>query len=109
MVTTEPYLPDKNTLETRYFLSSLDDDALPMLHAVRGHWSIENQLHGVLDVAFRADDCRIPKGNGPQNFAVLRHIALNLLKQDTSAKCGIKAKRLKAGWDENYLLNVLSA
>jgi predicted transposase YbfD/YdcC len=108
MVTTERYLPDKSSLETRYFISSLDDDAQQMLHAVRGHWSIENQLHWVLDVAFREDDCRIRKGNGAQNFAVLRHIALNLLKQETSAKCGIKAKRLKAGWDENYLLKILS-
>lgn len=79
-----------------------------MLKAVRGHWSIENQLHWILDVAFREDDCRIRKGHGAQNFAVLRHIALNLLKQETSAKCGIKAKRLKAGWNENYLLKVLS-
>lgn len=108
MVTTERYLPDKSTVETRYFISSLDDDPQQMLYAVRGHWSIENQLHWVLDVAFREDDCRVRKGNAPQNFAVLRHIALNLLKQETSAKGGIKARRLKAGWDENYLLKVLS-
>ena len=108
MVTTERYLPDKRSVETRYFLSSLDDDAQQMLKAVRGHWSIENQLHWVLDVAFREDDCRIRKGKGAQNFAVLRHIALNLLKQETSANGGLKAKRLRAGWDENYLLKVLA-
>jgi predicted transposase YbfD/YdcC len=79
-----------------------------MLQVVRGHWGIENSLHWVLDIAFREDDCRIRKGYGAQNFAVLRHLALNLLGQDTTAKCGIKAKRKKAGWDENFLLNILA-
>jgi hypothetical protein len=62
----------------------------------------------VLDIAFREDECRIRKGNGAQNFAVLRHIALNLLRQEKTAKCGVKAKRLKAAWSEDYLLKVLA-
>ena len=75
---------------------------------MRGHWGIENKVHWVLDIAFREDECRVRKGNGAQNLAVLRHIALNLLKKEQTAKCGTKNKRLKAGWDENYLLKVLS-
>jgi hypothetical protein len=55
-----------------------------------------------------SDDCRVRKGNGAENFAVLRHLALNLLKQEKSLKCGGKAKRKKAGWDHDYLLKVLT-
>ena len=77
--------------------------------AVRSHWGIENGLHWCLDIAFREDDSRVRKGHGAQNLAILRHIALNLLKQERTAKCGIKAKRLKAGWDNAYLLKVLAA
>ena len=78
-----------------------------MLTAVRSHWGIENELHWSLDVTFHEDLCRIRKGAGAQNFAILRHIALNLLKQEKSAKLGLKGKRLKAGWDEAYLLKIL--
>ena len=61
----------------------------------------------VLDIAFRKDECRIRKGNGPQNFAVLRHIALNLLKHNSRSKLGLKNRRLRAGWDDDYLFSVL--
>jgi predicted transposase YbfD/YdcC len=93
--------------QDRYFISSLDGDARRMLRAVRSHWGIENSLHWVLDIAFDEDHQRVRKDNGPANFAVLRHITLNLLKQDKTVKAGIKAKRLNAGWDEPYLLKVL--
>lgn len=99
---------NKTTIEDRYYISSLSGDAAKMLQVVRGHWHIENSLHWVLDIAFREDDCRIRKGYGAQNFAVLRHLALNLLEQDTTAKCGIKAKRKKAGWNKDFLLNILA-
>jgi predicted transposase YbfD/YdcC len=75
--------------------------------AVRSHWGIENCLHWVLDVAFREDESRVRQGEAPENLAVLRHIDLNLLRQETSSRVGIHAKRLKAGWDTQYLQRVL--
>lgn len=106
-VVAERRVNGATTIEARYFISSLDGDARRMLTAVRSHWGIENSLHWVLDIGFDEDHQRVRKDNGPANFAVLRHIALNLLKQEKSVKAGIKAKRLKAGWDEPYLLKVL--
>jgi hypothetical protein len=70
---------------------------------------IENKLHWYLDVGFREDESRIRKGQGSENMAVIRHIALNLLSQEKSCSRGKKAKRLKAGWDNDYLLKILSA
>jgi predicted transposase YbfD/YdcC len=90
----------------RYFIASLAAQASDMLRMVRSHWRIENELHWVLDIAFREDECRIRKDHGPENFAVLRHIALNLVKQEKTQKASVK--RLKAGWDEDYLLKILS-
>jgi predicted transposase YbfD/YdcC len=95
------------TRKTRYYVTSLGNNAKQALHAVRGHWKIENQVHWVLDVVFREDHCRLRKRNAAQNFAILRHIALSLLQHEKSAKVGVKAKRLKAALDENYLVKVL--
>jgi hypothetical protein len=75
---------------------------------VRSHWGIENQLHWVLDVAFSEDNCRIRKDNAPQNLAVIRQIALNLLGRETSLKVGVKNKQFRAAMDNDYLLKVLT-
>jgi predicted transposase YbfD/YdcC len=94
--------------ERRYYISSLEAEAQQLNRVIRSHWSIENSLHWVLDVAFREDDSRIRKDHGSENMTTLRHIALNLLKQDKSIKVGIKSKRKNAGWNERYLLKVLN-
>ena len=99
---------DKITSEKRYYLLSLPLDAIRFAHAVRGHWGIENQLHWVLDVGFREDQSRFTQGYGAENLAVIRHLAVNLLSQEKSAKGGTRARRLKAGWDDQYLTKILS-
>jgi len=95
------------TVERRYFISSLEANAELALKCVRGHWAVENQLHWCLDIGFREDDCRVSEATSAENLATLRHIGLNLLKQETSCRLGIKSKRKKAGWDDSYLLKVL--
>jgi len=99
---------DKVEIETRYFLTSVPCDGVRFAQAVRQHWGIENSLHWVLDVSFDEDACRIRKDKGAQTFSVLRHIALNLLRRESSHKRGIKARRKRAGWDRGYLLRVLT-
>lgn len=107
-VRLERRLPTRTSVEERYYIASLQAPAATLLAAKRSHWQIENSLHWVLDIAFREDHARLRKDFGPQNFAVLRHIALNALKQETSVKLGLYNKRLKAAWNHNYLLKVLS-
>lgn len=107
MVESHREVGDHRAEETRYYLTSLPCDATQFAKAVREHWGVENSLHWVLDVSFREDDCRIRAEKGAQNFAVLRHIALNLLQQESSHKRGIKARRKRAGWDRQYLIKVL--
>ena len=108
MVVTERRVDADIAREVRYYLSSLPGTAATIGAAVRGHWGIENRLHWVLDIAFREDESRVRHGHASQNLAVLRRLALNLLRQESTAKIGTKAKRLKAGWDEAYLLKLLA-
>jgi len=109
LVESERRLPGKKpTIEQRYYLISFDGGVERFAQAVRSHWGIENQLHWVLDVAFNEDDSRIRKDHAPENFALIRQVALNLLRQETSAQGGVKAKRLKAGWDNDFLAQVLA-
>ena len=108
MVQTERRLGSKTTVTRRYLISSLKSDAKSLLHAVRTHWGIENKVHWVLDIAFREDDCRTRTGNGAENLAVPRHIALNLLRREKTSKGSLKGRRKKAGWDNDYLLKALT-
>lgn len=96
--------------ELHYYISSLGEDtsAEAFLATTRQHWSVENNLHWVLDVQFREDDRRIRSGHGAENYSRLSRIALNLLKADKTLKVGIKSKRLNAGWDHDYLLHLLT-
>jgi predicted transposase YbfD/YdcC len=95
--------------QTRYFISSLPADAQTILKAKRSHWKIENQVHWVLDIAFREDESRVRKDHAAENLAVLRHMALNLLKNEKTSKGSIHAKRLQAGWNNDYLLSILKS
>jgi predicted transposase YbfD/YdcC len=108
-VRRERCIDDQTQDEVGYYISCFDGSAAQHLHAIRHHWHIENCLHWVLDIAFREDAARVRTGHGAENLAVLRHIALNLLKREASVKAGIKAKRLQAGWDNRYLLRVLQS
>ena len=93
--------------EIRYYITSLKPDARRLNSVIRQHWGIENKLHWVLDVGFSEDLDRKRAGHSAQNFTLLNRIALNLLKQETTFKRGIKGKRLKAAWNHPYLLKLL--
>lgn len=108
MVEAERHLDGKVTVERRYYITSLTDNIHEFARAVRAHWGIENGLHWVLDMTFREDELRIRKRNAAQNAAILRRLALNLLKQDQSAKKSLCLKRKYCSWKDDYLLHVLS-
>lgn len=114
-IRSQRWIGDEKSCEDRYHIASKASPASSgitgaerILSAVRSHWGIENQLHWCLDIAFDEDRCRVRKDHGAENFAILRHIALNLLKHEKTCKRSIKGKRLLAGWDEDYLFRVLS-
>lgn len=109
MIESERIIGDKKATETRYYISSLPAKASEIASAIRSHWSIENSLHWVLDVSFNEDQCRIRKGNAPQNIAIIRHIALNMLKtaQPLFKGTSIKALRKVAGWNNDAITTIL--
>lgn len=107
MVECERTLNGTTTIEYRYYIGSIENNAQLFGKSVRDHWGIENKLHWRLDMGFREDESRIRKGHSAENFAVMRHFAINLLKQDKLTKLGVKNKRLKAGWDDEYRANLL--
>jgi len=109
MVESERQVNGQISLERRYYILSIENDVNKFAEAVRSHWSIENQLHWILDVGFREDASQSSLGYSAENLAVIRHVGLNLLSQDKKTKVGIKGKRLKAGWNDSYLKQVLSA
>lgn len=97
----------KTTQETRYYISSLKSDAKRLGKAIRSHWRVENNLHWHLDVTYREDLSRVRRGNGAENLSTVRRATLNLLKEDKETKVGMKNRRLKAGWDREYLLSLI--
>jgi predicted transposase YbfD/YdcC len=101
-------LDGKISREVSYSILSFSDDIHLFSQSVRSHWQIENALHWSLDVAFREDDSRIRKANSPENMAIIRHMSLNMLKNEKTYRQGIKGKCKRAGWDKNFLLKVLA-
>jgi predicted transposase YbfD/YdcC len=109
MVESWRHVDGKETYERRYYITSHHDKSAEFLaRAIRSHWHVENKLHWQLDVSFNEDYNRLRSGNAAENFALLNKIALNLLKNEKSIRLGVKNKRLKAGWDEKYMLKVLT-
>jgi predicted transposase YbfD/YdcC len=106
MVDRRRWVQGECSEEWHYFISSADISAREMAESIRGHWGIENGLHWVLDVVFREDQSRARRGNAPENLAMLRRVAVSLLKQDKS-KGSLKGKRKQAGWDNDFLLHLL--
>lgn len=109
MIISTRIIGDVQTKHVRYYITTLPSDAKRILHVVRRHWAIENELHWVLDVAMNEDHNRVHKDQAPENMAVLRHMALNLLKQEKTAKGGIHAKQLQAAWNNDYLAKILAS
>jgi predicted transposase YbfD/YdcC len=110
MVFSERQEGDKEpSLETRYFISSLPPKVKTFARAVRNHWGIETSLHWVLDVGFHEDDSRLRKGHGQENLALVRRLAVSLFHNEATCKVGVACKRKRAGWNDDYLLQVLGA
>lgn len=107
MIESTRTLNDKTSLEKRYYISSHLPNAEILEPTIRKHWLVENQLHWSLDISFREDDCRVRKGNAAGNFAIVRHVALNALKNEKTSRVGLKNKRHKAGWSDEYLAKVV--
>jgi predicted transposase YbfD/YdcC len=108
MIESERQEGEKTSREKRYYISSLKESAASLLGKIRGHWSVENELHWGLDVSFGEDGSRMREGYGAENLSLLRKMALMMLKRESSSKRGVAAKRKRAGWDPSYLAKVLA-
>ncbi len=106
-ITSQREIKNKITTETRLYISSLKNDAVDFNQYIRQHWSVENNLHWTLDMTFREDEQRKRDKYAAQNFAIVRKIALNLLKKENSNKISLRTKRLKAGWNNEFLIKIL--
>jgi predicted transposase YbfD/YdcC len=107
MVRSERFIAGETTVETRLYISSAASNAERLANAIRSHWGVENQVHWVLDVVFADDESRLRIDHSAHNMAIIRHIVLNMLRQETSLKTSLRQKRLRAGWDDGYALKVL--
>jgi predicted transposase YbfD/YdcC len=107
-IDSERLIGETTSRETRYFISSSLTSAPQMLAAVRLHWGIENQLHWVLDMSFGEDQSRIRKDNAPTNVGIIRHAALNMIRQAQKNRVSIKRMRKAAGWDDSVLTDILA-
>ena len=106
-IESEVEIKGQKTFETRYYITSLLPDPQKILTAIRSHWAVENSLHWVLDMSFGDDQSRIRKGAAPENITVIKHLALNLLRQAQQKRQSIKRLRKTAGWDDNTLRNII--
>lgn len=106
-IKSERTLNGKTSHQTRYYISSLNPKPEKLLDTIRSHWGVENKLHYVLDVAFDEDHCRVRTGHGGENLAVIRRLALNLIRQEKTSKRSVNGKRLKCSWTNDYLLKVI--
>ena len=106
-ITSTRIIRDKTSVENRLYISSLNSNAKDFNRYIRQHWGVENSLHYTLDVTFNEDQQRKRDKNAAQNFSIIQKVALNLLKNEKSKKISLKAKRLKAAWDNDFLLKVL--
>jgi len=109
MVLRSRTVAGQTTEELSYYISSLSPKVKAFARAARGHWGIENRVNWVLDVTFAEDASRIRRGHGPENLAMLRRLALSILQNDSSVKDSLKGKRQRAGWDDEFLLDLLTA
>ncbi len=109
MVLSHRVVAGVESIECRFYIGSFAGTAQEYLGAIRGHWGIENSLHWVLDVVFREDESRHHAGNSCENLALMRKLAVGLLKQEKSSGTSLKTKRLRCGWDDSYLAKVLAA
>lgn len=106
-VTSTRVIDGRTSTMTRYYMTSLPADAQEVLRVVRAHWEVENGLHWLLDVSFREDESRVRMKHAGKNLAIVRKMALNLIRKETKTKASVRTKRLRAGWNVDYLLNVV--